>query len=252
MESTRDVMRCYALMLLRGDFFYPDEEELFLSRPEWNEVMFDGGRRLIYAADTPIAHIRVGDNFLANLTQLSPVLRWGYLVREANRAGISVEPSKVSALAHMALANHARFTQWYDDFNALEFPRPVETLPTDPSTSLFETVLEHQSGAAGSLLMGYWASMLILEETLIECGTPRANADVSSRYLVEQILRSIESVGQGAMGPYRVGFAVRIVYEFATGREQRWIIHLLDKFAKGYAAVDKRTYPKPRDDFDEP
>jgi hypothetical protein len=211
--------------------------------------MFDGGRRVIYKADTPIGHIRVGDSFLANLTQLSPVIHWGYLVREANRAGISVEPSKVSALAHMALINHARFTRWYEDFDALEFPRPVETLPADPATSLFETVLEHQSAAAGSLLMGYWTSMLILEETLIECGTPRANADVSSRYFVEQILRSIESVARGAMGPYRVGFAVRIVYEFATGEEQRWITRLLDKFSKDYAAVDKRTYPKPKDDL---
>ncbi|KAK6707691.1 hypothetical protein SNK04_008663 [Fusarium graminearum] len=235
-------------VLIIGDFFYPGEEELFLSRPEWNQVMFDGGRRLIYSADTPIGHIRVGDGFLANLTQLSPVIHWGYLVREANRAGVSVEPSKISALAQMALASHARFVQWYEDFEALEFPRPIETLSTNPATSLFETVIQHQSAAAGSLLMGYWASMLILEETLIECGTPRANSDVSSRYFVEQILRSIESVAQGAMGPYRVGFAVRIVYEFATGEEQRWIARLLDKFSKGYAAVDKRTYPKPRDD----
>ncbi|KAM0411933.1 hypothetical protein ACHAPD_010156 [Fusarium lateritium] len=211
--------------------------------------MFDGGRRLIYNPDTPISHIRVGDGFLANLTQLSPVIHWGYLVREANRAGISFESGKVSALAQMALVSHARFVRWYEEFDALDFPHPVETLPTDPATSLFETVLEHQSAAAGSLLMGYWASMLILEETLIECGTPRANAGVSSRYFVEQILRSIESVAQGAMGPYRVGFAVRIVYEFATGEEQRWIASLLDKFSKGYAAVDKRTYPKPKDDI---
>ncbi|RGP78149.1 hypothetical protein FLONG3_3718 [Fusarium longipes] len=236
-------------ILIIGDLFYPGEGELFLSRPEWSQVMFDNGRRLIYKPGTPIEHIRVGDGFLANLTQLSPVVHWGYLVRETNRAGISVEPSNVSALAHMALVNHSRFAQWYKDFEALEFPRPVETLPSDPTTSLFETVLEHKSGAAGSLLMGYWASMLILEETLIECGTPRINADVSSRYYVEQILRSLESVAQGIMGPYRVGFAVRIVYEFATGEEQRWIARLLDKFSKGYAAVDKGTYPKPKDDL---
>ncbi|KAJ4019907.1 hypothetical protein NW752_005008 [Fusarium irregulare] len=236
-------------ILIIGDFFYPGEEQLFLSRPEWNRVMFDDGRRLIYSADTPIGHIRVGDDFIANLAKLSPVLHWGYLVREAHRAGICVEPDKVSALAHLATENHARFARWYDDFDALEFPRPVEVLPADPTTSLFETVLEHRSGAAGSLLMGYWASMLILEETLIECGTPRADAAATSRYFVEQILRSIESVAQGAMGPYRVGFAVRIVYEFATGEEQRWITRLLDKFSEGYAAVDKRTYPKPKDDF---
>ncbi|KAF5661541.1 hypothetical protein FHETE_8397 [Fusarium heterosporum] len=239
------LLSCRGILIV-GDMFYPGKDQLFLSRPAWKQVMLDGGRHLIYAADAPASHIRVGDGFLSNLAQLSPVLHSGYLLREALKAGISIEPNKVSALSHMAAVNHARWTQWYDDFDTLEFPRPVEVTPTDPVDSLFETLLEFQSPAAGSLLMGYWASMLILEETLVQCGTPRAES--VTRYFVEQILRSLESVGRGTMGPYRVGYAVRIVYEFATAEEQRWIGRMLDKFSQGYAAVDKKTYPKPRDD----
>lgn len=214
--------------------------------------MSDGGRHLIYAADAPTSHIRVGDGFLSNLAQLSPVLHSGYLLREAHKAGISVESDKVSALSHLAAVNHARWTQWYDDFTALDFPPPIEVMPTDPEASLFQTVLVFQSPAAGSLLMGYWASMLVLEETLVQCGTPRADSHSTTRYFVEQILRSLESVGQGTMGPYRVGFAVRIVYEFATAEEQRWIASMLDRFSQGYAAIDKKTYPKPKDDVIQP
>lgn len=232
--------------------FYPGKDQLFLSRPAWRHVTSDGGRRLIYAPDAPIEHIRVGDGFLANLAQLTPILHGAYLLREANKAGMFVEPDKISALAHLATVEHARFARWFDDFDVLEFPRPVEVLPTDPANSLFGTVLEHKSAAAGSLLLGYWASMLILEETLVECGTPRANSEISIRYFVERILRSVESVGRGTMGPYRIGFAIRIVYEFATGQEQRWIASMLDKFSQGYAAIDKKTYPKPKDDDAQP
>ncbi|TXC09990.1 hypothetical protein FocTR4_00005607 [Fusarium oxysporum f. sp. cubense] len=235
-----------------SDMFYPGKDQLFLSRPAWRHVTSDGGRRLIYAPDAPIEHIRVGDGFLANLAQLTPILHGAYLLREANKAGIFVEPDKISALAHLATVEHARLARWFDDFDALEFPRPVKVMPTDPANSLFETVLEHKSAVAGSLLMGYWASMLILEETLVECGTPRANSEISIRYFVNQILRSVESVGRGTMGPYRIGFAIRIVYEFATGQEQRWIASMLDRFSRGYAAIDKKTYPKPKDDDTQP
>ncbi|KAH7209000.1 hypothetical protein DER44DRAFT_771435 [Fusarium oxysporum] len=211
--------------------FYPGKDQLFLSRPAWRHVTSDGGRRLIYAPDAPIEHIRVGDGFLANLAQLTPILHGAYLLREANKAGIFVEPDKISALAHLATVEHARLARWFDDFDALEFPRPVKVMPTDPANSLFETVLEHKSAVAGSLLMGYW---------------------ISIRYFVNQILRSVESVGRGTMGPYRIGFAIRIVYEFATGQEQRWIASMLDRFSRGYAAIDKKTYPKPKDDDTQP
>ncbi|CAJ0553986.1 Ff.00g124980.m01.CDS01 [Fusarium sp. VM40] len=245
------LLSCRAILIV-GDIFWPGKDQLFLSRPAWKQVMSDGGRHLIYAADAPTSHIRVGDGFLSNLAQLSPVLHSGYLLREAHKAGISVESDKVSALSHLAAVNHARWTQWYDDFTALDFPPPIEVMPTDPETSLFQTVLVFQSPAAGSLLMGYWASMLVLEETLVQCGTPRVDSHSTTRYFVEQILRSLESVGQGTMGPYRVGFAVRIVYEFATGEEQRWIASMLDRFSQGYAAIDKKTYPEPKDDVIQP
>ncbi|KAF4457512.1 hypothetical protein F53441_562 [Fusarium austroafricanum] len=239
------LLSCRGILII-GDMFYPGKDQFFLSRPAWKQVMFDGGRRLIYADNTPIEHIRVGDGFLANLARLTPILHGGFILREAQKAGITVESNKVSALAHLATVEHARLARWYDDFTSLEFPRPVEVLPTDTVASFFETVLEHRSPVAGSLLMGYWASMLILEQTLIECGIPRANSETSVRYFAQQILRSLESVGRGTMGPYRVGFAIRVCYEFANGEEQRWIARVLDQFSKDYAAIDKKTYPKPK------
>ncbi|KAL3964697.1 hypothetical protein ACCO45_001701 [Purpureocillium lilacinum] len=48
------------------------------------------------------------------------------------------------------------------------------------------------------------------------------------------------------MGPYRVGFAVRIAYEVASPEHQRWVLTLLDRFNKTYAATDRATYPEPK------
>lgn len=234
-----------------SDMFYPGKDQFFLSRPAWREVMFDRGRHLIHPAEIPDETIRVADGFFANLVQVSPVLKWGYLVREANKAGISVEPSQLSSLAHLAAANHASFSQWYDEFAALPIPRPIEAAPIDPVSSLYETILVYEHPSAGAMYMGYWASMLILQETLAQCGTPVPHSEASQRDLVEKILRSVESVGQGTMGPYRVGFAIRIAYELASAEEQRWIGSMLDQFSRRYAAVDRRGYPAPKTDADD-
>ncbi|KAL2693812.1 hypothetical protein Neosp_000378 [[Neocosmospora] mangrovei] len=233
-----------------SDMFYPGKDELFLSRPAWHQVMLDRGRHLIHPAEIPDETIRVADAFFTNLVQVSPILKWGYLVREANKAGISVEPSQLSSLAHLAAANHASFTQWYDEFAALPIPQPIEAAPIDPASSLYETVLVYEHPSAGAMHMGYWASMLILQETLAQCGMPVPNSEASQRDLVQKILRSVESVGQGTMGPYRIGFSIRIAYELASAEEQRWIGTMLDQFSKSYAAVDRKSYPAPKADTD--
>ncbi|KAF5004257.1 hypothetical protein FDECE_9234 [Fusarium decemcellulare] len=237
-------------ILIMSDMFYPGKDQFFLSRPAWKQVMYDRGRHLIHPAEIPNETIHVADGFFANLIEVLPVSKWGYLVREANRAGIAVEPARVSALAHLAAVNHASFAQWYDEFTALAIPQPVEVPPANPESSLFGTVLKHEYAMAGSMHMGYWASMLILQETLAQCGRPVEDSERLQRNLVERILRSVESVGQGTMGPYRIGYAVRIAYEFATAKEQRWIGGLLDQFSRSYAAVDRSMYPRPRTDED--
>ncbi|KAF4984466.1 hypothetical protein FZEAL_367 [Fusarium zealandicum] len=78
---------------IMGDMFYSGEGQFFLSRPEWKQVTSERGRYLIHPAGTPDDTIRVADSFFANLVEVTPVLKWGYIVREANKAGISVEPA---------------------------------------------------------------------------------------------------------------------------------------------------------------
>ncbi|KAM5358433.1 hypothetical protein ACJZ2D_015278 [Fusarium nematophilum] len=235
-------------ILIMSDMFYPGKDQYFLSRPAWKQVMYDRGRHLIHPAEVPDDMIRVADGFFANLVEVPAVLKWGFLVLQANKAGISVDPARVSALAHLAAVHHASFARWYDEFTALPLPQPVEAAPADPTSSPFETVLVHEYPSVGAMHLGYWASMLILQETLTQCGQPVPDAEASQRDLVERILRSVESVGHGTMGPFRIGYSIRIAYDFATADEQRWVGSLLDRLSPSYAAVDRTLYPPPKDE----
>ncbi|KAK7418827.1 hypothetical protein QQX98_003689 [Neonectria punicea] len=236
-------------ILIMSDMFYPREENCFLSRPAWKPLMADRGRCLVHAADTPVAEIAVVDGFFQQLVDVPAVLKWGYRVREANKAGIPVEPARLAVLAHLAAASHASFSRWYDDeFTSLPYVHSAEAAPANPAVSPYATVLEHEHPWAGAVHLAYWASMLILQETLAQCGSPVPGSDAARQVLVSNILRSVESIGRGVMGPYRVGYSLRIAYEFASAKEQLWIGSLLDRFSKSYAAVDKTMYPAPRGD----
>ena len=228
-----------------SDMFYPEKDPCFLSRPEWKEVMRDKGRRLIHPEFVPRDTVLVVDGFFQNLAEVPEVLKWGYLLREANRAGASVDATHAFLLAQRTAEVHANFTKWYDEeFMRITKP-PIEVPTSRPDTSLYPMVLEYEHPWAGSMHLGSWASIIILQEVLTQCGWP-VDYEESQRDLVQKILRSVECVGKGIMGPFRVGYGLRIAYEFASAEAQEWIRGLLDGFSKSYAAVDKSTYPSPR------
>ncbi|KAF7556755.1 hypothetical protein G7046_g6216 [Stylonectria norvegica] len=234
-------------ILIMSDMFYPGRHSCFLSRPEWKRVMRDDGRHLIHPPELPVQTIRVVDGFFDRLADISDILRRGYDLREALQTGTPVEPAGVSALAHRAADNHARFRTWYDaEFTALPAVLPSEIPSSQPASSLYAVVLDYPHPWAGSMHLAYWASMLILQETLMQCQWPGADFVDVQRDLVQNILRSVETVAKGTMGPYRVGYSLRIAYEFANAEAQEWIRGLLDGFSKRYAATDKSLYPTPR------
>lgn len=209
--------------------------------------MRDDGRHLIHPDSVPSDIIRVVDGFFQHLAEVPEVLKWGYRLREANKAGIPVDAVKAFMLAQHTAQVHANFTKWLDEeFGHITTPA-VEVPSSSPETSLYPTILEYEHPWAGSMYLGSWASIIILQEVLTQCGWP-VDYEASQRDLVQKILRSVESVGKGIMGPYRVGYSLRIAYEFASAEAQVWIRGLLDGFSKSYAALDKSMYPTPRAD----
>lgn len=153
-----------------------------------------------------------------------------------------VDAAHVTLLSQHAEKLRLDFASWFESFEALNF-RPTEAPSRDPG-SIFETVLSYSNVWAGATYMGYWASMLILQETLNQCQCP-VDYTMSNMEFARNIFRSVESVSVDILGPYRVGYPIRIAYEFADVRTQIWVTSLLATFEKHYAATSSTTYPKP-------
>lgn len=189
--------------------------------------------------------IHVSDDFIECLAELPSIMLQTYLFREAMQMGIAVDVEKVMTLSQQAVDIHMHFSTWFEDYQTLDM-MPEEVLSEEPEP-LYACVLKFKDAWHGSMVNGYWASMLILQETLRLCQWP-VSYEESQREYVQNILKSIEHVGKGIMGPYRMGYAMRIAYELANAESQQWIRDRLDKFSKRYAATDKASYPSPRID----
>ncbi|KAL1897723.1 hypothetical protein Sste5346_004031 [Sporothrix stenoceras] len=70
--------------------------------------------------------------------------------------------------------------------------------------------------------------------------------DACNRRLCRTIFRSFEKLGVGLMGQYRIGFAMRVSYEFADVPTKQWILALLDRSVKTFASSRSDTYPVPK------
>lgn len=229
------------------DMFFPLDDQCFLSRPEWKAVIRDGGRHLIHPVEHPFHTIHIIDEFFERLAEMPSILAPTYVLRESKTMGTFKQPDdvKIAALALRSIECRRLFNHWHEKFTSIA-SLPYEIPSQDPD-SPFDFVLQFKASWIGSMYIGYWACLLILQEALIQCEWPE-DVEESRGELVSNILRSIETVGAGTMGPYRVGFGLRIAYEVASAESQQWVRRVLDRFKKTYAATDKGTYPAPRTD----
>ncbi|KAJ2966330.1 hypothetical protein NQ176_g10203 [Zarea fungicola] len=89
--------------------------------------------------------------------------------------------------------------------------------------------------------------MCLLQEFMQRLGWQQPFETSQQEYL-QTILRSVEDISQGPLGPYRIGYSLRIAYELADAEAQEWIRGCLDRFKNTYAATDKNSYPEMRTD----
>ncbi len=229
-----------------AELFFPRGEECFLSRPEWNAVMRDSGRLLVYPDDFSLDMVEAIDEYLTNLAEIPKVVKLSYPLLEDEREGRSSHPEHVAAARAVTSVAHARVIEWWDRYKH-NFPEPANVPSQDPE-SIYPIVLKYESNWLASMQLSYYATLCLLQEFLRIQGWPHS-LEQSQKDHAQLILRSIETVGEGLLGPYRVGFALRIAYELANAEAQEWIRKTLDQFKKRYAATDKRSYPQARTDL---
>ncbi|KAI0128817.1 C6 zinc finger domain protein [Xylariales sp. AK1849] len=216
-------------------------QDCFLAEAPWQSVIQHDGAPSSTIAGTvyqdSLTHV---DRYFQLLAKLPSILRHAYALREANKSGDPVDVAKVLLLMQATEKVHSAFAEFYPAMLPAN-PTPKE-VPTKDPQSMFPTVLEFKNPWAGAIHMGYWASMLILQESLNQCYYPIDYTE-SNRMFMLNILRSVETVSEGIMGPYRCGYGIRIAYEFADEEQKAWIRLCLDRFEKTYAATSSKSYP---------
>lgn len=171
------------------------------------------------------------DGYFVLMAQIPNIVRASYDIRKAKRHGIEPDSAPVSQLKLEAMKLREEYLSWYNNsLSAGAFRLPAEVLSLDP-TSPFPSVLKFNSPWVGSVLISYWANMLIVQECLdqLQLETDRSFTD-SNRELANNVLRSLEHVGEGIMGPFRVGYAIRIVYDFVDIPLQLWTLSKVSKY----------------------
>ena len=181
------------------------------------------------------------DEYLASLTKIPGILHRGLAIREARAHDMPVDYAEVERVICQALQLRVFFLGWFENYSALGLA-PSE-VPSRRPDSIFETVLQYKTVWVGSLHMNYYATMLILQEVLNYCRY-QVNFYASNQELADNILRSIETVATGTMGPLRAGYPLRIAYEVADTPKRLWIKSVLERFQKYYAATDPDEYPE--------
>lgn len=190
----------------------------------------------------PITTGRI-DAYFVLLAQLPTLIRAGYNIRQGRNHDIEPDPDQVAWLRSKAEELRTAVLSWYHDcVSDSALADPVEVPSRDP-TSPYATVFEHRNPWEGCIILSYWSSLLILQECLNQCHSGPGLLFSDSQELAHNILRSIEYVGQGLMGPYRVGYPLRIAYDFADRRSQSWMLSKVSGYNDTYAALSADVYP---------
>lgn len=216
-------------------------QDCFLARKSWQKVLLDVG---MYGPENALRRETeaIYGVYLANLAKVPHILRRGLALREAKKHNMPIDVDQVLEFLPKVEKLRVVFETWFKRFEKLNLG-PTEAASKDPG-SIYETVLYYKDVWAGGLYMGYWATMLILQESLNQCHYT-VDYTISNREFMRNILRSVECVGADLLGPYRVGYSMRIAYEFADVQTQTWITSLIARFEKRYASTSPEGYPAP-------
>lgn len=204
-------------------------QDCFLTREEWREVL-----RLRDKGP-------VGDaieTFWLYFSQCPAIVRQAHRLRAKRLNNEPIDRTEIIDVSQQAETLHIRFLHWYRTIIGF-LPLPEET-PSQGPNALCPTTYKFPSVWIGSLFMGCWTSLLILQAILGECNFREEFAE-SNQELLEKVLKSVDYTAQGMMGPYRVGYALRIAVEFADPPTRKRIIDFLGRISSSFAAITPRN-----------
>ncbi|CAN8097008.1 unnamed protein product [Discula destructiva] len=188
-----------------------------------------------------LTFMKRSDTYFSLQAKLPPVIRASYNIRKRRALGIEPDSHEVARLKPKAAELLAAFISWHDSMPGFS-TEPVQEPSADP-TSPYDTVLKYRNPWEGSIRMSYWASLLILQECLNQCHPGPGLLFTNNHELASKIMRSLEDVGRGLMGPHRVGYPLRVAHDFVDEPTQTWTLALVTRYNATYAAMSADVYP---------
>lgn len=208
-------------------------DECFLASDDWHEKM-----RQQFTTDLSAElHCSI-ESFFAYLTYAPSLAHGLHYLRYVDRTSLEALQT-ISVVLSRALDMQTKLVMWYEQFSRIA-PPPVET-PSSTRDELFPRILVYTDVNHATIYCSYYSYMAIIHEILKTCGYPGDHAMMVTYYR-DQICKSVEYTSVGVMGPYRMGFPLRVAFEAADAATASWIFSRLEQFSKSYAAVQPENF----------
>ncbi|KAF7117594.1 hypothetical protein CNMCM5793_006686 [Aspergillus hiratsukae] len=146
---------------------------------------------------------------------------------------------KMSETLTRILEMQNRLSAWYNRFSGMA-PSPYERL-SSTDDAVYPIVLHYSDLNIASIFNSYYAYMAIIHEALRTLGYPGEH-EAMVAFFRDQICKSVEYNGAGPLGPYRMGFPLRVAYEVADPKTKAWIENCLVQMSQCYAAVQPKNF----------
>ncbi|KAL3490436.1 hypothetical protein BJX62DRAFT_225863 [Aspergillus germanicus] len=207
--------------------------ECIFASDEWHSVMKQQGN--------PGLSFELGnlvEEFFTYFTLSPSLVHKLYSLKEAD----FTNPATLAKLAELlkeALEFREKLVLWYDKF-CHATPAPYEVLSFTGDT-VYPIVLWYSDVNSATIYCSYYSYMVLIHEILRTCGYPGEHGAMVAHFR-DQICKSVEYTAQGLLGPYRMGFALRVAWEVADAVTKQWIRGCLKTFSEFYSVMREENY----------
>ncbi|KAJ5550759.1 hypothetical protein N7461_005457 [Penicillium sp. DV-2018c] len=208
-------------------------EECFLASDQWHDIM----RKQVNEGLPERLHHSIEELF-AYMTHAPDLVHKLYGLRSPGITPAE-QSQRIPEVVTQALEMQTKLATWYEQFSHI-VPPPTETI-SSTGDELHPIVLTYTDVNSATIYCGYYAYMVIIHEALRSCGYPGEH-DAMVVYFRDRICKSVEYNTRGLLGPYRMGFPLRVVFEVADPVTRAWLLDRLEHLSKTYAAVRPENY----------
>lgn len=208
-------------------------EDCFLASEDWHQMM-----RQQYTRDMPRNLHDLIEEFFAFFTYTPSIVHKLYHLK---RMDVSTPQALqvISAALEETLRLQSRVDAWYEQYTKLALP-PTEALSWR-NDNLFPIILTYPDMIYATIFCGYYSCMVIVHESLRTFCYPGPH-EAMVIYFRDRICQSIEYCSAGILGPYRMGFPLRVAMEVADPVTRTWLIARLEELSKTYAAAKPENH----------